>query len=185
MKTAGNRVIGGGKLFFTSNKAGAVRTEIGEVQECTITMSVETKDAFSKDSTMKKIVEKVATAINSTIKFSTQIRNANNTAMAMLGESATKTFNVGETLPNGVTAAESTTLNYIKAGTNPIIEGKLEFVGDEDGAKQVVLVVHSAVITPTGDIGYILEDFSTLNFEGAVLETAEGYYDEFEIEIGA
>lgn len=185
MKTTGDRYIGGGKLFFTSSKSGSTRIEIGEVQECTLTMSVETKDAFSKDTVMKKLVEKVATSITSTLKFTTQIRNSNNTAMAMLGATATKTFDIGDTLPNGTVATASTTLNYIKAGAEPIIEGKLEFVGDEDGAKQAVLVVHSAVITPTGDIAYISEDFSQLSFEGAVLETVDGYADEYEIEVGA
>lgn len=185
MKTTGDRYIGGGKLFFTPNKAAAVRVEIGEIQECTLSMSVETKDAFSKDTVMKKLVEKVATAINASLKFTTQIRNKNNTAMAMLGSELTKTFEIGDTLPNGTVATAQVAIPYIKAGTDPIIEGKLEFVGDEDGAKQAVLVVHNAVITPTGDVSYISEDFSVLSFEGAVLETADGLVDEYEITVGA
>jgi hypothetical protein len=185
MKTTGNRYIGGGKLYFTSVKTPNERVEIGEVQEATLTIGVETKDAFSKDTVMKKLVEKVATSITATLKFTTQIRNAHNTAMAMLGSKATKTFEIGDTLPNGTIATVARTIPYIKAGTTPIIEGKIEFVGDEDGAKQAVLVVFNAVITPTGDVGYIVEDFTTLSFEGAILETAEGYAEEYEIEVGA
>ena len=175
MITKGERYIGGGKLFFKENKAGSTEVEIGEVQSATLKIGVETKDAFSKDTTMKKLVEKVATAINATIAFETQITNAHNTAMAMLGSANSETFAIGDTLPDGTVATASTVIPVIEVGTRPIIEGQLKFVGDEDGAKKPVLLVFNAVITPTGDIGYITEDFTKLAFEGAVLKTDQGY----------
>lgn len=185
MITSGERYIGGGKLFFTENKVGATEVEIGEVQSATLKVGVETKEAFSKDTTMKKLVEKVATAINATIAFETQITNAHNTAMAMLGTSTTETFAIGDTLPDGTVATAETIVPVIEVGTRPIIEGQLKFVGDEDGAKKPVLLVFNAVITPTGDIGYIVEDFTKLAFEGAVLETDEGYAKEYRMTVGA
>lgn len=185
MITNGERYIGGGKLFFTENKVGAIEVEIGEVQSASLKIGVETKDAFSKDSTMKKLVEKVATAITATITFETQITNAHNTAMAMLGTSNTETFEIGDTLPDGTTATAQTVVPVIEVGTKPIIEGQLKFVGDEDGAKKPVLVVFNTVITPTGDIGYIVEDFTKLTFEGAVLKTVDGYAKEYRMVVGA
>lgn len=185
MITSGERYIGGGKLFFKENKANSVEVEIGEVQTATLKIGVETKDAFSKDSTMKKLVEKVATAINATITFETQITNAHNTAMAMLGTQGSETFAIGDTLPDGTIATAQTVVPVIEVGTKPIIEGQLKFIGDEDGEKKPVLLVFNAVITPTGDIGYIVEDFSKLTFEGAVLKTDEGYAKEYRMNVGA
>jgi hypothetical protein len=185
MITNGERYIGGGKLFFKENKANSVEVEIGEVQTATLKIGVETKDAFSKDKSMKKLVEKVATAINATITFETQITNAHNTAMAMLGSVDSETFAIGDTLPDGTVATAETVIPVIEVGTRPIIEGQLKFVGDEDGAKKPVLLVFNAVITPTGDIGYITEDFTKLAFEGAVLETDEGYAREYRMVVGA
>jgi hypothetical protein len=184
MITAGDRYIGGGKLFFKENKTGATEVEIGEVQSATLKIGVETKDAFSKDTTMKKLVERVATAINATISFETQITNVHNTAMAMLGTSTNETFAIGDELPDGTTATASTVVPLIKVGTKPIIEGQLKFVGDEDGAQKPILVIFNAVITPTGDIGYIVEDFTKLTFEGAVIETEEGYANEYRMTVG-
>lgn len=184
MITKGGRYIGGGKLLFRESKDGAVFVEIGEVQSATLKIGVETKDAFSKDTTMKKLVEKVATAINATIAFETQITNVHNTAMAMLGSVDSETFAIGDTLPDGTVATSETVIPVIEVGTRPIIEGELKFVGDEDGAKKPVLHIFNAVITPTGDIGYIVEDFSKLSFEGAVLETADGYAKEYRMKVG-
>jgi hypothetical protein len=176
-----NRFIGGGKLYFTAS--GGTEVEIGEIQEASLTFSVTTKDAFSKDQVMQKKVDKVVTAIEARIKFTTQITNAHNTAMAMLGESTTESFGIGDTLPDGSIAAEAVDIPVIKAGTKPLIEGQLKFVGDEDGDTKPVLVVFNAVITPTGDIGYIMDDFSKLSFEGEVLETVDGYANEYRMSV--
>lgn len=184
MITKGDRTIGGGRLFFTENKVGATEVEIGEVQSATLKIGVETKDAFSKDTSMKKLVEKVATAITATIAFETQITNVHNLSMAMLGSVNSETFAIGDTLPDGAIATAATVIPVIEVGNRPIIEGQLKFIGDEDGAKKPVLLVFNAVITPTGDIGYISEDFTRLAFEGAVLETDEGYAKEFIMTVG-
>jgi hypothetical protein len=185
MITKGERYIGGGKLFFKENKDGAVEVEIGEIQSATFKPSVETKDAFSKDTTMKKLVEKVATAINATISFETQITNAHNMAMAMLGDESSETFEIGDTLPDNTIATATTVVPLINVGTRPIIEGQLKFIGDEDGAKKPVLLIFNAVIIPTSDIGYIVEEFTKLGFEGAVLETDDGLAKEYRMTVGA
>ncbi|MFA9238292.1 MAG: hypothetical protein ACEQSQ_00200 [Candidatus Paceibacteria bacterium] len=179
MITTGSRYIGGGKLFFKSSVSGSTEVEIGEVQEATFNIGVTTKDAFSKDETMKKLVEKVATEINATIKFTTQIRDAKNMALALLGTASTETFAVGALLPDGTTATAITVVPVINAGTTPIVSGQLKFVGDAKGVKKPILLIYEAVITPTGDIGYIVEDFTTLSFEGAVLQTPSGYAKEY------
>lgn len=179
MITSGSRYIGGGKLFFKSSVSGSTEVEIGEVQEATFNIGTTTKDAFSKDEVIKVLLEKVVTEINATIKFTTQVRDAKNMAMALLGATATETFAVGALLPDGTTATASTVVPVINIGTTPIVSGQLKFVGDAKGAKKPILLIYNAVITPSSDIGYIVEDFSVLSFEGAVTKTANGYAKEY------
>ena len=105
--------------------------------------------------------------------------------MAMQGTVASETFKIGDTLPDNTVATAQTVIPVVKVGDNPIIEGQLRFVGDEDGDKKPVLLVFNAVITPSGDISYITEDFTQLSFEGAVLKTDEGYAKEYRMEVGA
>ena len=179
MITTGNRYIGGGKLFFKSSVSGSTEVEIGEVQEANFNIGVTTKDAFSKDEVIKALLEKVVTGITATIKFTTQVRDAKNMALALLGTATTETFAVGALLPDGATATALTVIPVINAGTTPIVSGQLKFVGDAKGAKKPVLLIFNAVITPTSDIGYITEDFSTISFEGAVTKTVNGYAKEY------
>lgn len=178
-----DRYIGGGKIFFTPSGEGASEVEIGEVQEATLNFSTTTADAFNKDNVMKKKVAKVVTDITASIKFTTQITNAHNTAMAMLGTSDNEVFAIGDTLPDGTVAAEEITIPVVKAGTKPLIEGALKFIGDEDGDEKAVLIVFNASITPTGDIGYIVDNFSVLSFEGEVLETDDGFANEYRMAV--
>ncbi|RBQ28415.1 hypothetical protein [Aliarcobacter vitoriensis] len=185
MITEGQRYIGGGKLFFTENKIGASEIEIGEIQEASLNVGVETAEAFSKDNTMKKLVEKVPTNITGSLKFTTQKINLNNMAMAMLGTLTDEEFDIGEVLPDGTTATTLTTVPVIKIGEKPIIEGQFRFVGDEDGAFKPVLVVFNAAVTPSGELPYITDNFATLSFEGAVLKTDNGYAKEYRMKVGA
>jgi hypothetical protein len=180
-----DRYIGGGKVYFTPLENGTLGTEyeIGEVQSASLSFNVTTVDAFNRDQTMKKLVAKVATGVDAVVKLETQITNAKNTAMAMLGTEDSETFAIGDTLPDGTTAAAETTIPVIKAGEKPIIEGQLKFVGDEDGDTKPVLLVFNAVMTPSGDIGYIMDDFSKLSFDGAVLKTDDGYAKEYRMPI--
>lgn len=179
MITSGSRYIGGGKLFFKSSASGSTEVEIGEVQEATFSISPTTKDAFSKDEVIKVLLEKVVTEITATIKFTTQVRDAKNMALALLGTASTETFAVGALLPDGTTATASTVVPVIAAGTTPIVSGQLKFVGDAKGPKKPILLIYNAVLTPSGDIGYITDDFSVLSFEGAVTKTANGYAKEY------
>lgn len=180
-----NRYIGGGRLFFKSSKSGSTEIELGEVQDVNFKVNVATKDAFSKETVMKKLVAKVATEITATISFSVQKVNIENMALAMLGTVTSENFAIGAMLPDNTTATAAKTIPVIKVGENPIIEGQLKFIGDSDGDEKAVLLVFNAVITPNGDISYISEDFAKLSFEGAVLKTANGYANEYRMPVGA
>ena len=180
-----NRYIGGGRLYFTPVVNGVPGTEfeIGEIQSASLNFNVTTVDAFSNANVMKVLVAKVVKDITSTIKFSTQKIDLENTSMAMLGTSETETFAIGDTLPDGTTATAETIVPVIKAGENPLIEGKLRFVGDEDGDTKPVLIIYNAVITPTSDMNYISDEFTKIEFEGAVLKTDDGYAKEYRMTV--
>lgn len=178
-----DRYIGGGKLFFTP--VDGVEVEIGEIQSAQLSFAVTTQDAFSKDQAMKKKVDKVVTDVSASIKFSTQKINIHNTAMSFFGEVETESFSIGDTLPDGTVAVADVDIPVIRGGKKPLIEGKLRFVGDEDGDTKPVLVIYHASISPTGDFGYITDSWSTLSFEGEVLETDDGFADEYRMSVGA
>ncbi|MGE4517318.1 MAG: hypothetical protein AB7D96_10705 [Arcobacteraceae bacterium] len=184
MKTQGDRYIGGGKLYFTPVGGGA-EFEIGEVQEATINTSVEFAEAWSKDSVMAKLVERVAKKIDASGKFSTQKLNLKNTAMFMLGTETTETFEIGETLPDGTTATAQVVIPKITAGNKPVVEGQLKFIGDEDGAKKPVIVIPSVVLTPSGDLPLIVDEFAKLSFDFAILQVDDRLYDEYTMTVGA
>lgn len=181
MITSGDRYIGGGKFYFTPK--GGTEFEIGEIQEAAISHSVEFADAFSKDTVMKALVEKVAKSISASGKFSTQKVNLKNLSMFMLGTETSESFTAGDTLPDGTVATADIVIPKIEAGNKPIVEGSLKFVGDEDGAKKPVIVVPSAVITPNGDLPMIIEEFAKLNFDFAILKTNGKLYDEYIMDV--
>lgn len=182
MITQGDRYIGGGKVFFTPTNG--TEFEVGEIQEATITNSVEFAEAFSKDTVIKKLVERVAKSINASGKFSTQKLNLTNIAMFVLGKEGSDTFEIGDELPDGTTATEQVVIPKITAGDNPVIDGSLKFIGDEDGPKKPVIVVPSVVLTPSGDLPLIVEEFASLSFDFAILETDGRLYDEYIMDVG-
>lgn len=177
-----DRYIGGGKLFFTP--VGGTEYEIGEVQTAEIETSSETKEALNKDQTISKTVARVVTGVKASLKFETQITNAANTAMFMLGTTSTESFLLGDTLPDGSVATADVDIPVISAGTNPLVEGSFKFVGDEDGDTKPVLVIPNSVVTPNGGFGYIMDDFSKLSFSGEILADSNGVlYKEYRMTI--
>lgn len=182
MLTNGDRYIGGGKMFFTPD--GGVEAEIGEIQDATISNSVEFAEAFSKDTVMKKLVERVAKSLSASGKFTTQKLNLTNTSMYLLGTESTETFETGEELPDGTTATEQVIIPKITAGDNPVVAGALKFVGDEDGPKKPVIKIPSVVLTPSGDLPMIVDEFAQLSFDFAILETDGRLYDEYIMTVG-
>lgn len=180
------RYIGGGKLFFSKYNGTTyeAEAEIGEITGATLSISQTYADAMSKDNGIGKKVDKVATATEATIKFTTQNLSKENMALAMFGTVTTEVFAVGATLPDGTVAAASTTLDVVKGGTVNKIEGKLRFVEvNITGTRNPVLVVEHAVITPDGDVRtYVGDNFSTVAFSGEILETANGYFKEYFIQ---
>jgi hypothetical protein len=179
------RYLGGGTLYWKPNKANAVERELAEVQDFTIKPTTEKKEAFSKANVMKTLVAYVVTGFNVTVSFSIQKFDTEVMAMALGGTVSNEVFAVGATLPDMTVATESTTIPVIKVGASPLIEGQLRFVGDEDGDKKPVMLIHNAAITTSGDIAMISEDFAKLAFEGAVLKTDKGYMDEYFMTVGA
>ncbi|MGB7402701.1 MAG: hypothetical protein WA916_08970 [Arcobacter sp.] len=183
MITSGDRYIGGGKIFFTPKDGEEV--EIGEIQEATISTSVEFAEAWSKDTSMAKLVERIAKKVDASGKFSTQKVNLTNTAMFLLGTEATEDFVTGDTLPDGTTATADVTIAKIIAGNKPVVEGELKFIGDEDGAKKPVIVIPSVVLTPSGDLPMIVDEFAKLSFDFAILQTGGKLFDEYLMDVGA
>lgn len=179
------RYLGGGKLYWKPNKVDAVERELAEVQDFTIKPATEKKEAFSKANVMKTLVAYVITSFNLTVSFSVQKFDIDVMAMALGGTVSEKVFAIGETLPDMTVATKQTTIPVIKSGANPLIEGQLRFVGDEDGDQKPVAIFYSVAITTSGDMPMITEDFAKLAFEGAVLKTAKGHMDEYLMTVGA
>lgn len=187
MRTLEDRYIGGGKIFFAPFKSdGTLDTEfeIGECQSGELSFNVEKKEAFSKDRVIKQMVEQVVTKIDSTFKFSTQKVNSKNLVLAKMGVEEIINYAIGDDLPDGTVATAVGTYTKIKMAENPIQKGQIRFVGDEDGDSKPVLLLYSVVLAPTGGFNYFAEDFANLEFESAVLKTANGYGDEFWMKVG-
>lgn len=177
------RYIGGGKIFF-SNYNGSTydaEVEIGEVQGANLKISQTYADAYSKDTGVQKKVDKVATQTDSTISFTTQNVSKENMAMAMFGSLESETFEISDTLPDGTVATVQTIIPVVRGGSLTKIEGKVRIVGvNATGTQNPVLVVHHAVLTPDGDVrDYFADKHTTIGFSGEILETADGYFDEY------
>ena len=179
------RYLGGGELYWKPNKVGAVERKLAEVQDFTLKPTVDKKEAFSKASIMKTLVAYVVTGYNLTVSFSVQKMDIEVMAMALGGTVSNEVFAIGATLPDMTVATKSTTIPVIRVGSNPLIEGQLRFIGDEDGDQKPVLLIHNSAITTSGDIPMITEDFAKLSFEGAVLKTDKGYTDTYLMTVGA
>jgi len=177
------RYIGGGKLLFSKYNGATydAEVEIGEIQSANLKISQTYADAMSKDTGIAKKVDKVATATDATISFTTQNVDKVNMAMAMFGTETTENFAIGATLPDGTVAAIATDIPVVNGGTLSKIEGKIKIIGENiSGTEDPVLVVHHAVITPSGDIrDYFTDKHATIGFDGEILEVAEGYFKEY------
>ena len=187
MKTLGDRYIGGGKIFFSPmKKDGTLDTEfeIGECQSGELSFNVEKKEAFSKDRSIKQMVEQIVTNIEATFKFSTQKLKTENLVLAKMGTKEEITYAIGDTLPDGTVATKAGKYTKIKMAENPIQKGKLRFEGDEDGDSKPILLLHSVALSPASGFNYFTDEFATLEFEAAVLKTDDGYGDEFWMKVG-
>ena len=177
------RYIGGGKLFLSlyNGTTYDAEVEVGEIQSATLKISNTYADAMGKDSGIGKKVDKVATGTEATISFSTQNVNASNVAMAMFGKQTTESFASGDTLPDGTVASEDITLAVTKGGELSKIEAKIRIVAKNvSGTTNPVLVVHHAVITPSGDVrDYFADKHAVVGFDGEILEVADGYFKEY------
>lgn len=180
------RYFGGGKLFLTPIVKGVEgdEYEVGEIKDFKLKIESETKTAMSHDGGRVKEVEEVVVNIKGSGSFSTQNNNVTNRALSMFGTATTQTFAAGDILPDGTTAAADTTINKIQAGQTGIIEVKVRFIGAQStGAKKPVAIIHKASITADGDINYMSEDYEGLGFSLKVLETADGFYDEYMMDV--
>lgn len=177
------RYIGGGRLYFTPyvNNSYGAEVEIGEVKDFKLSITTETADALSKDTGMSITVEEVTKAVDTSVSFTTQNLNKENVAMALMGTLTTETFAIGDTLPDGTVAAAETTVDKITGAAKTQLQGKLRMVSEpiNDSAKRPVLVAHVATVRPSDGREYIVDDFSSLGFDGKILKTNAGYFDEY------
>ncbi len=176
------RYIGGGRIYFTP-KGESVEREIGECLGASVRIEVQTADALAHDGCISKKVDLAVKSIGGKVEFTTQNINAANMAMGMLGDVESVSIKSGEKLPDGTTASKNLTIQKIKAGTKPIFQGSIKFVGDTCGDKRAVLVVYNAVITPKGNFNYIADEFQKLEFSGEIMESENGYFDEYRIDV--
>jgi len=177
------RYIGGGKILFGKyNGTGYdADVEIGEIQSAKLKVTPKYADASSKDTGVSKKVDKVLTGTDATLSFTTQNVNKANMAMAMLGSETTETFAIGDTLPDGTVATVQEVIPVINGGTLSKVEGKVTIVGvNVSGSDNPVLVVHHAVLTPSGDIrDYFADKHTTVGFDGEILEIDGEYFKEY------
>ncbi|MBN2895052.1 MAG: hypothetical protein JXK05_04050 [Campylobacterales bacterium] len=181
------RYVGGGRAYFTPYENGAYGTEyeIGEIKSASISVSSETTEAFSQDTGVELMVEDAVTKVDSTVKYTTQNVNKENMATALMATLTTEMFAIGAALPDGTTATAETTIDKIVGMQKPLQRGKLRIVGEpiNGSAKRPVLIVPMVSVKPTGDNAYIMKDFKTLEFEGKVLKTVDGYFTEYLMEV--
>jgi len=178
------RYIGGGKLFISKWNGSTydAEVEVGEIQSATLKVSQTYADAISKDNGIGKKVDKVSTATDATISFTTQNVNKINIAMAMFGgDTQTETFAIGDTLPDNTVATVETILPVINGATLSKVEAKIRIIGvNISGSDNPVLLVHHVVLTPSGDIrDYFADKHTTLGFDGEIMEVTEGYFKEY------
>jgi len=177
------RYIGGGKIYFAEFNGADYGNfvEIGEVQKANLKITTEEADAFSKDSGLKKNVDKVVTAINSNFSFTTTNVNKENMAKAMFGALETEEFKKDDELPDGSIASEDITLPVIIGGVNPIVQGKLKIVGvNVAGSSSPCLIIHHLFLKPSGDVrDYFTDKHSELSFDGEIVEKDGQYFKEY------
>jgi hypothetical protein len=177
------RYLGGGKLFFSKYNGTDydAEVEIGEIQSANLKIDTTEAEAYSKDTGVKKKIDKVVTEINSNFSFTTQNVNKENMAMAMLGDLDTETFAIGDTLPDGTVATVEVVLPVIIGGVNPIIQGKIKCVGvNVSGKDNPVLLIHHAFVKASGDIrDYFADKHTTLSFESEITEIDGEYFKEY------
>lgn len=177
------RYIGGGRLYFTPYVDGAygIEVEIGEVKDFSLSITPSTVEAIAQDDGEQVEVEDVVMKVVTELSFSTQNLNKENRTMAYMGVQTTETFDIGDTLPDGTVATESTTIDKITGLENVNLRGKLRCVSApiNNSAEYPVLVVYMGSIRPKSSVGYILTDFAKLDFSGKVIKTDNGWFDEY------
>lgn len=139
--------IGKGIVSFTPT--GGTKRDLGEVDSFAITPALEKLQkkgnrAGVKSTVRTVIVEKTATFTLVMSEFSTE-----NLALAMLGELDTA----------------GTTIDIF---ANSEITGELEYVGTNDIGPRYTVVLPNVSITPSGDVGFITDEWGQLEISGDV-----------------
>lgn len=170
-----DRYVGGGIIKFErwNGSTYEAPVEIGEASELKLSVNPKTVKAFSKSTGVKKVVQTVVSEVETKVSLKTQEVSIVNLAMGMLGTSTTKTFEIGDTLPNGTIAAAQKTIPVIEGLQSTIAEGRLTYIGKNtaDPSKNPVLVIHHVALVPSGEVrDYFSDDFGKLAFEGEPYE---------------
>jgi len=166
------RYLGGGRLYFERLVDGVLqeKKEIGEVKDFKITANVETADVETFEGAFPATVDSIVTKQNYSISFTTNQVDKDTLLLALFGEVTQKTYNQGDTLPDGSTATGGETYNIIDVGMFDNIQGRVTFVSTPARGKKKVVVFNKVALTTNGDIVLQSREFVTVGFTGKVLE---------------
>ena len=166
------RYLGGGRLFFERLVGGVLqeKKEIGEVKDFKITANLETADVESFEGAFPASVDSVVVKQNYSISFTTNQVDKDTLLLALFGDLTQKTYNQGDTLPDGSTAAGGETYNIIDVGMFENIQGRLTFITSPARGKKKVIIFNKVALSTNGDILLQSREFVTIGFTGKVLE---------------
>lgn len=147
--------IGKGIVSWTpmvSGTAGAKR-DLGNVPKFELSPNVTLKDHFSSRTGTKtkdrSIVQEVAMKVTMTLEEF----NVENLALAVLG---------------------TVTSNTVDLLSNTQLTGQIDFQGTNDVGAKVDITLYNVQISPTGNLGFITDDWGGIEVTGEALVVASG-----------
>ena len=162
------RKMGGGRLYF-AGEAADEWIEFGKVKELSYKIDPEELKAMSEDGCMETVDDVTIKSITAELSFLTENINADNFSKGTFGKKVTKSYAVGDTLPNGTVAAAAIDVVEIKAAQELLKKEKLKYVGAKCEGKQFVVDFHSVTLKPDGDVSLQNKEFMQMKFSGEIL----------------
>ena len=139
--------IGKGILSFTPD--GGVKRDLGEVDTFAVTPALEKIEKKGNRAGVKSTVRTVIVEKSATFNFVMSEFSVENLALGMLGELDTA----------------GTTLDIFKLSE---VKGALEYVGTNDIGPRFTVLLPNVSITPQGEVGFITDEWGTLEVSGDV-----------------
>lgn len=150
----GNYTLGKGILTFKRDGDSLYR-DLGNCTEFTLEMEVETLEHFSSRYGVNVKDLEVVTQTSGTLAFTLDEYSADNFALAVMGDVLVATDPVNF-------EAEVTLF------TNTSISGSLRFYGQNDVGQRVDIELDSVTLRPSGEVGFISDDWATIEIEGSI-----------------